>query len=153
MGSTLARPQHTQTATVMVDRNGWGRQIPLQQQADYLSDQGPVDWRHVHLLSTMQAEASGFEWARPIVWKPGYPEHLSVDRGMCQFNSHFFGWVLDREAYHWQTALDKAADICLDASRVAGHWSWKPILDRYWHGYGTPAYIAALGPARQALNL
>lgn len=156
-------------AVTWQDRQGWGRQLPDEEIARLVADApvgGGLEWRHIGVVATLLAESDGFEWARPMVWKPGTVYHLSVDRGICQFNSakHPDG----SSPTYWAEQPDSVAYSPVDAIavmvewlHVAGEkrikdskpWDWRPLLDWQWHGYGGTRYEEELIPrARVAVN-
>lgn len=141
-----------------INRRGEGARIPMQVFADHLGlpVRGQLGWKHVHFIATMWAESGGLEWVRPIVWNPGSAAHLSIDRGICQLNSHWWPDVPDSVAYDWRKATDFTVGwLNAEAAkwtRGSTPWNWGPLLDWQWHGYGTVLYTQFVAPARTAVN-
>lgn len=141
------------------DRQGRGPQLSFDDVARYVAAaENTVDlgWRHVHYIATMWAESSFYAWARPMVWKPDDAAHLSVDRGICALNSHWWDWVDDALAYDPPHAIRVTvhwiSDRARDGVKGAKPWDWRPLLDWQWHAYGTQRYIDAMPLARSAVN-
>lgn len=135
----------------MIDRNSNGRQWSPEEIAAEVAKKFN-DWRGITIVSVIMAESGGFEWIRPMVLKddPGHPAHLSIDRGICQFNSYW--WAA--------TAPDKVAftaplAIALMCDTVASDNSWG--LDRskldWWTGYKSMAHLKFVGEARKGMNV
>lgn len=120
------------------------------------ADIDELGWQHIVFIATMYAESGFYEWIRPIVVDPGAKHHLSVDRGICQLNSYWWGDIPDSIAYDSPAAIGasiaRIKGYVADGVRGSRPWKWSPILDWQWHAYGSPGYYQALGPARQAVN-
>lgn len=125
------------------ETEGGPRLTPVQV-AGHVVDTGLVDWRSITVTAVIWAESGGYAWARPIINKPGEPDHLSVDRGICQFNSYWWHHVADRIAYDPAFAIP----TMVNAVRTDG-WS----LDlRWWNTFTSGAYQQHVPAARQAVN-
>lgn len=147
------------------EKQTYGPQLSYDQVADIIADvdnDPNLGWRHIHFIATMWAESRFYAWSRPLVWKEkvkGQPRdkaHLSIDRGICAFNSYWWNHVTDREAYDPESAI-KIAITWLEAESIKGTagskpWDWKPLLDWQWHGYGTKDYQDAITESRAAVN-
>lgn len=154
------------------DRQTYGRDIPKEEVIDLLAtipeeEGGGLLMKHVTFLATMHAENSGlYEWARPIVWRPDDPRvHQTVDRGICAFNSYWWGYgnpeghiqrVTDAEAFDWPTAVRIALkwlqQESVKGTKGAEDWDWRPLLDWQWHGYGTDRYDDVFQTMRDGIN-
>ena len=103
-----------------------------------------LGWRHVEVGATIYAESGGYEWRRPMVVDPDAPHHLSVDRGICAFNSYWWSHLADRECFDWTSAVGHMLLFChkQGMARTFGSspWDWSPILDFYWNAHGTKLY-------------
>lgn len=151
------------------DRLSNGRQLPDVEIAELVYNApvgGGGEWRHIAVVATILAESDGYEWVRPVVWKPGTVYHLSVDRGICQFNSArradgtaptYWADVPDHVAYDPEAAIGvMVAWLHTEAAKGtkgATVWGWTPLLDWQWHGFGGDRYQhELLGRARRAMN-
>lgn len=145
-----------------LDRLGPGRYIAPRDLAHSIAraDTPDLAWRHIHCIATVMAEHGSpgiYEWQRPMVVKPGKPDHLSVDRGVWQLNSYWWPHVSDRRAYDLDESTAAVVTWLVRESTVgtkgAQPWDWKPLLDWQWHAYGTEFYNRSLGLARMAVNV
>jgi len=151
------------------DRQGSGRQLTDLEIATIVSTApvgGGMDWRHIHVIATILGESRGYEWARPMVWKPDTVYHLSIDRGICQFNSAvkndgtpatYWAGIPDHIAFDPEAAISAMLEwldiAAKKGSKGASSWDWKPLLDWQWHGYGGDEYDNNFLPrARVAVN-
>jgi hypothetical protein len=118
-----------------------GRKLPIEEVATIVLISECL-WP-VEVVATIMAESGGYEWVRPIVVKqPDQDQraHLSVDRGICQFNSYWWSHVPDRTAYDPYMAIPV---MCAAAN--AGQLG-------YWSAYGTANYESWLPMARKAVK-
>lgn len=142
------------------ERNGWGTKYSFVEVADMINimDASELGWQHITFLATIMAESDGWDRIRPVVLKddPQNPYHLTVDRGICQLNSHSWAFVEDPVAYSAPRAIAATINWIKDEVRKgtkgARPWRWSPILDWQWSAYGTDKFYANLGPAREAVN-
>jgi hypothetical protein len=141
------------------DRQGYGPALTPFQAATSIAlaeSTSDLGWRHVNFLATMMAESGLRAWSRPMVWAPGTPSHLTVDRGICALNSYWWAHVDDEAAYDPDMAIQAAIAWIKahveDGTRGAKSWHWRPILDWQWHAYGTDRFDAAVPDARAAIN-
>lgn len=108
---------------------------------------GHQDWNAINCVAVILAESGGYSWARPVVaHDPLSPAYLSVDRGICQFNSYWFSHVPDRVAYDPQLAIPAMVEFATEE----GRWSLDFSL---WTAYANRAFTRHLGTARRAINL
>jgi hypothetical protein len=144
------------------DKQGQGRTIPIADVVSLVTDvalanDGVVQWKHLHFLSTMHAENNGFvEWARPMVYRPGNIAHLTTDRGVCALNSYWWRHVPDMVAFDWPAAMTAVLEWLYTEStretRGSTVWDWRPLLDWQWHAYGTQRYSQAMPIMRHHVN-
>ena len=107
---------------------------------------GHDDWNAINCVAVILAESGGYSWARPVVsHNPASPAYLSVDRGICQFNSYWFSHITDRVAYDPVRAIPAMVDFASED----GRWSLDFSL---WSAYSNESYVRYLGTARQAIN-
>jgi len=128
------------------NRNSNGRQMPMSWIADQVFPHYD-DWRGVNIVAVIKAESGGYEWARPMVLKPNPSDfdHLSVDRGICQFNSYWWHHVDDHTAFTPELAI---AEMC---KAVALPDSWSINLGP-WNAYTSGAYKVYISGARTVMN-
>jgi hypothetical protein len=128
-----------------MDRTSNGRQMSTQWIAENVYPHYD-DWRGINIVATILAESAGYEWIRPMVIKddPSAVAHLSTDRGICQFNSHWWSHVPDHVAFDPEAAINQ---MCLSV----GTDGWAINLD-WWNAYKSGAYEAYVGMARVAMN-
>jgi hypothetical protein len=135
------------------DRQSYGRQLSDREIAVHIADApvgGGLEWRHVGVLATILGESNGYEWSRPMVWKQDDQDvyHLSVDRGICAFNSArredgtyptYWGPVPDRIAYDPPLAIAFMVEWlhteANEGTKGAKPWDWRPLLDWQWHAF------------------
>lgn len=111
----------------------------------------------VEQTATIMAEAGGLTWARPMVLKdpedPDQRAHLSMDRGICQFNSYWWGTqaLIMLGPNDWRYVSDQVAfmpGLAIERMTIAVN------LDMlgYWNAYGTANYKSWESAARRAVE-
>lgn len=136
----------------MSDRNSNGRQWSAEEIATEVAKYYD-DWRGITITAVILAESRGFEWIRPMVLKedPTDPSHLSVDRGLCQFNSYWW-----KDSAPDQLAFDGYKSIelmCRVVQPQPGDWVLSETKLRWWAAYKTGAHAAFASAARSGMNL
>ncbi len=111
-----------------------------------------ADWRGVVITAVILSESGGLEWVRPMVIRqdPTHPAHLSTDRGLCQFNSHYWAELApDKVAFD---GVESIKLMCRVVKPRLGVWSLNKDALNWWHGYSTGAYIRHLSAANAAFR-
>lgn len=123
-----------------------GPQLTADEIAAIVWATGQTDWNAINCVAVILAESAGYSWARPVVsHNPASPAYLSVDRGICQFNSYWFSHIPDRVAYDPLLAIPAMVEF----AGAEGRWSLDFSL---WSAYANESYIRHLGTARHAIN-
>lgn len=122
--------------TTWQERQGYGRKLLDLEIAGIIDRSGYRDWNAIRCLATILAETDGYEWSRPMVVKddPDAKAHLSVDRGICAFNSYWFSRLSDRIVYDPELAIPAMIEVGEDRADP----EWKLNFDLWNVNRGDP---------------
>jgi hypothetical protein len=92
-------------------------------------------------LATCWAESGGNIWAIALNTKPGLKSTLSLDLGLCQYNTYWNPRMTTQQAFDPQWSLTRMHDL------------WTHYGFRLWTAYNNGRYLAYTTHATSALGM
>lgn len=107
------------------------------------------DWRAITAVAVILAESGGNPHATRVVIHddPTHVAHLTIDRGLMQFNSYWWGHVPNRLAYDPVTAWGVAFNYVARDGRGSWRHDWEQ-----WNAYTNGSHRDHIVTAYRAVN-